>query len=108
MKVQRMKEILSALPDDDEIIVVWWDYDEMGDHAEEQGVTLSRQQWATVVKKFERRLNIDAPLIQYIDLLVAEYGTSIDESCPDCGDDPLECGCNYCVDCDETLDECTC
>lgn len=108
MKVERMKEILGNLRDDDDIAIVWWDYEEMGDHAEEQGVTLSKEQWALVVKKFEKRMNIDAPLIEYLDSLVARIGTSIHGiRCDHCGDDVNDCNCR-CDECDEHIADCDC
>ena len=109
MKVSRFRDILSSLSDDDEIIVAWWDYNEIGDRAEEQDIMLSRRQWENVVKQFERRLDIDQPLIEYIDLLVERHGRRrAPETCSDCGEHVEDCNCGYCSECDEPLDECVC
>lgn len=106
-----MKEILSHLHDDDDIAIAWWDYEEMGDHAEEQGVTLSKDQWARVVKKFEQRLNIDAPLIEFIDELIKAHGSRVRSAsindCDHCGVNISECECE-CDDCGEYLSDCLC
>jgi hypothetical protein len=93
MKVERFKEILNNLRDDDDIAIVWWDYEEMGDHAEEKGISLSRSQWAQVVKKFERRLDIDAPLMEFLDQCLEAFRPETDDWCDECDESNEDCCC---------------
>lgn len=84
MKVERMKEILNNLDNDDEIIVLWWDYEEVGDRAEEEGITLSKRAWKKVVRAFDRKLDADQSALEFIDERVREFGDHDD--CCDCDD----------------------
>ena len=87
MKVSEMRDILERLPDNDEIVVMWWDYEEMGDWAEEQGIVLDRDAWHRVVKDVNTRY-ASQHLREFIDQRVRIRGYAAEHDdyceCEDC------------------------
>ena len=58
MKVRTLKAMLDGLRDDDDICALMWDKS-CFDYSENDGVTLTEENWALVCQEFEREDFID-------------------------------------------------
>jgi len=85
MLVSRMKEILGNMDDTDEIICVWFDFTEVVEHSlSDDRPEIDYDTWKKVVKAWERKIDGDQSISEFIDRKIAEFTEEDEDHDEDC------------------------